>query len=51
MMAVVSKPIKRPVNGFAVARSIASERVEPNWCNEEIIKSSENKNTNRPTKK
>jgi len=51
MIAVVSNPIKRPVNGFDVAKRIAPERVEPNWCSDEIIKSNENKNTSSPTTK
>ena len=48
-IAVISSPMNRPVNGFAVAARIVSATFLPMCCSEEIIKSRENrKRTNAP---
>ncbi len=42
-IAVISNPIKSPVNGFAVASKIVSPTFFPICCSEEIIRSRANK--------
>jgi hypothetical protein len=43
-IAVISRPINKPVKGFEVANKIVSATFLPICCSEEVIRSSENKN-------
>jgi hypothetical protein len=48
-IAVINKPINRPVNGFEVANRIVSVTFFPMYCNDEVIRSRANrKRTNAP---